>query len=227
MENIDLINEQKNLINNVRLRGKIVNDFIISHKTFKEVFYKATLEVSRLSGDVDYINIVISERDLKKKKYVIGDLVEVIGEIRSYNYYDEKLDKRKLIISVFVKEIKEIDSSVLENKADTNKVHLTGFVCKKPIYRTTPFGREITDLLIAVNRLYGKSDYLPCVTWGRNARYAENFNIGDTVELTGRMQSRRYNKVNSDGVEEEKVAYEVSVVTISDKEEKEAEISEQ
>ena len=139
------------------------------------------------------------------------------GQLRSYNHYNEEDNRRRLLLNVFVKDIRVVSDTELkedENLETTNEVELIGHICKKPIYRKTPFGREISDILLAVNRPYGKSDYLPCIAWGRNARFSENLEVGQTVRIVGRMQSRQYNKELKEGHVEERVAYEVSIGTL-------------
>lgn len=202
--------------NKVILVGEVIEDLKISHETFNEKFYSFKISVKRLSGDTDELEIVISEKILNKDIIKVGNTVVVDGEIRSYNYIMENEERRKLILSVFAKEVREIK----EEDLTTNEVILIGYICKKPIYRKTPFGREIADILLAVNRIYGKSDYLPCIAWGRNAKFAENnLNVGDKAKITGRFQSREYIKKNGE-VEEKKIAYEISLSGIEKIEEK-------
>ena len=193
--------------NKVILVGEVIEDLKISHETFNEKFYSFKMSVKRLSGDTDELEIVISEKILSNDLIKIGNTIVVDGEIRSYNYVMENEERRKLILSVFAKEVKELKDEDLT----TNEVTLIGYICKKPIYRKTPFGREIADILLAVNRIYGKSDYLPCIAWGRNAKFSENnLNVGDKAKITGRFQSREYIKKNGE-VEEKKIAYEISL----------------
>lgn len=196
--------------NSIVLVGNIVGDLEINHETYGEKFYDTKIRVKRMSGDSDIIKILVSEKLLVDNKLEENTLVCVKGQVRSYNQYIEQTKKRKLIINVFVKEIE-----VLQNTEDveemTNDVELIGHLCKKPIYRKTPFGREISDILLAVNRPYGKSDYLPCIAWGRNARFSENLDVGQIVKISGRLQSRVYTKVDKDGNSEERVAYEISI----------------
>jgi primosomal replication protein N len=143
----------------------------------------------------------------------IGKNVEVEGQFRSYNNYEN--EKNRLILTVFAKEIKEIEiSEEIGKDVVTNEVRLVGYVCKKPIYRTTPFGREIADMLLAVNRAYNKSDYIPCIAWGRNARFCQNIEVGTEVKVVGRVQSRTYEKKHEDGTVEARVAYEVSIASM-------------
>lgn len=208
---MEMETEEKNKIN---LKGKILEEPVFSHESFGEKFYETEMAVERLSGEIDNIKIIISKIDLETNNIKKNDYVDVIGQIRSYNHYFKKDDttKRKLVINVFVKEIKKITKEDTENGVNTNKVNLIGYVCKEPIYRKTPFGREISDILIAVNRQYNKSDYLPTICWGRTARFAKNLKVGELIELEGRLQSRKYTKVYDDGTEEEKIAYEISVI---------------
>lgn len=194
--------------NKVYLRGKVVSNPVFSHEVFDEKFYEINLEVPRLSEFNDVIPITISERFLDADKFACGQIVAVKGQFRSYN---KQLDnKSKLVLTVFVREVCEIDE-----KLNPNVIELVGYVCKPPVFRVTPFKREICDVLLAVNRAYNKSDYIPCITWGRNARYVKNFEVGEKIELTGRIQSREYQKKITDDTVENKVAYEISVTKIS------------
>ena len=189
--------------NKVRLTGKIASEPQFSHEIMGEGFYDLTLSVKRLSGQEDMIPITISERLMEGESLEIGNLIGVIGQLRSYNKYVE--NKSKLVLRVFVRELSEPDED------EPNTIEIDGFVCKQPVYRTTPFKREIADMLIAVNRAYNKSDYIPAIAWGRNARYAGSFDVGERVHIVGRIQSRVYQKQLEDGVIEERTAYEVSV----------------
>ncbi len=203
--------------NNIKLVGKITADIKLNHEIYGEKFFDTKIQVKRLSGDVDEIGVIVSERLILGKNIEIGTIVEINGQLRSYNHYTEEENKRRLLLNVFVKDIRTVSDAELseDEKIDTtNEVELIGHICKKPIYRKTPFGREISDILIAVNRPYGKSDYLPCIAWGRNARFSENLEQGQIVRIVGRMQSRRYNKEHQNGVVEERVAYEVSIGTL-------------
>lgn len=208
--------------NHLVLVGKIVGEQKYSHEIYGEKFYSFDLEVVRLSSNTDIIPITVSERLLTNLDLSIGKNIEVEGQFRSYNNYDSK--KNRLILTVFAKEIKEVEESEEqeENKnVVTNEVTLIGYVCKKPIYRQTPFGREIADLLLAVNRAYNKSDYIPCIAWGRNARFCENIEVGTEVKIIGRVQSRTYEKKYEDGTSETRVAYEVSIASMEVEEKEE------
>ena len=203
--------------NNIKLVGKITADIEFNHETYGEKFYDTKVQVKRLSGDVDEINLIISDRLIIGKNLEVGTIVEINGQLRSYNYYTEKENRRRLLLNIFVRDIRTVSDSELredEELETTNEVELIGHICKKPIYRKTPFGREISDILVAVNRPYGKSDYLPCIAWGRNARFSENLEVGQIIRIVGRMQSRQYNKELQDGTSEERVAYEVSIGTL-------------
>ena len=196
--------------NHLVLVGKIVSDKNYSHEIYGEKFYVFNLEVVRLSSTVDIIPITISERLLTGMDLKIGKKVSVEGQFRSYNNYEN--ERNRLILTVFAKEIVEVSD---EEKDDiTNEVTLVGYVCKKPVYRQTPFGREIADVLLAVNRAYNKSDYIPCIAWGRNARFCQNIEVGTEVKIIGRVQSRTYEKKFEDGTVETRVAYEVSVASM-------------
>lgn len=199
--------------NRVYLTGRIVEKAHFSHEIMGEGFYDLSIAVKRLSGQDDIIPLTISERLMDGVDFEIGNLIGVIGQFRSYN---KLVDTRsKLILRVFVRELCEPDENV------PNVIELEGFVCKPPVYRTTPFKREIADMLLAVNRAYNKSDYIPAIAWGRNARYASTFEVGDKISLEGRIQSRTYQKQLDDGTIEERMAYEVSVSKISLAENKE------
>lgn len=195
--------------NQVTLVGEVATDFQFNHEVFGEGFYTFELAVTRTSNYVDYIPVIVSERLLDIKTDIKGSFVYVNGQYRSFNKHEET--RNKLILSVFAREIEVLESNDYEF---VNNVFIDGYVCKTPSYRKTPMGREITDLIVAVNRGYGKSDYIPCVCWGRNARFASTFEVGTSVKLWGRVQSRPYTKKISDTEVEERVAYEVSVSKI-------------
>ena len=193
--------------NQVTIMGKVATEFSFSHEVFGEGFYMVEVQVKRLSNSEDRIPLMISERLIDVTQDYTGEYIMVHGQFRSYNRHEEQ--KNRLVLSVFVREI-----SFMEEEPDgtkTNSIWLDGYICKEPIYRKTPLGREIADLLLAVNRPYGKSDYIPCICWGRNARYASGFEVGEHVQILGRIQSREYVKRISDTETEKRVAYEVSV----------------
>ena len=193
--------------NEVTVIGTVVSGFTFSHEVFGEGFYLVDLKVNRLSDQADIIPLMISERLLNISEDYIGNTVEAIGQFRSYNRHEGA--KNRLVLSVFVREIHFMEEFTDYTK--TNQIFLDGYICKTPVYRTTPLGREIADVLLAVNRPYGKSDYIPCIAWGRNARYAAGFEVGARVLIWGRVQSREYTKKLSDSQCEKRVAYEVSV----------------
>ena len=193
--------------NKVSVIGEIVSGFSFSHEVFGEGFYMVDVAVSRLSQQADVIPLMISERLVDVSRDYTGQTVEAIGQFRSYNRHEGV--KNRLMLSVFVREIHFIEEFTDYTK--TNQIFLDGYICKLPIYRKTPLGREIADLLLAVNRPYGKSDYIPCIRWGRNARYAAGFSVGTRVRIWGRVQSREYTKKLSDTECEKRVAYEVSI----------------
>ena len=193
--------------NQVTIMGEIVSEFEFSHEVYGEGFYLVDISVSRLSDSVDYIPLMVSERLVDVTQSYIGETISVSGQFRSYNRHEEK--KNRLILSVFVRELEFVDE--IEDDIKSNQIYLDGYICKEPIYRKTPLGREIADLLVAVNRSYGKSDYIPCICWGRNARYASSFEVGSHVEVYGRIQSREYIKKIGEEQTEKRVAYEVSV----------------
>ena len=196
--------------NQVSIVGEIISDFQYSHEVYGEGFYMVEVAVSRLSNFSDYIPLMISERLIDTSQSYIGQKVYVTGQFRSYNRHEEL--KNRLVLSVFVREIEFIEEETEEMKS--NQILLDGYICKDPIYRKTPLGREIADLLVAVNRSYGKSDYIPCICWGRNARFAARFEVGVHVQIWGRIQSRDYVKKLSETQVEQRTAYEVSVSKI-------------
>lgn len=193
--------------NQVTVMGEIISDFSYSHEIFGEGFYMVDVRVQRLSESYDIIPVMVSERLLDVNADYKGMFISVNGQFRSYNRHEER--KNRLVLSVFAREIEFVDE--VEESSKTNQIFLDGYICKEPIYRKTPLGREIADLLLAVNRPYGKSDYIPCICWGRNARYANNFKVGERCAIWGRIQSREYmKKLDEDNVER-RVAFEVSV----------------
>lgn len=196
--------------NQVSIVGTIVSDFQYSHEVYGEGFYMVDVSVNRLSNFVDIIPVMVSERIVDVTKNYEGNLIYVLGQFRSYNRHEEK--KNRLVLSVFARELEFIEEESDELKS--NQIYLDGYICKEPIYRKTPLGREIADLLIAVNRSYGKSDYIPCICWGRNARFASGFEVGSHVEIWGRIQSREYVKKINENETEKRIAYEVSVSKI-------------
>ncbi|WP_294900875.1 single-stranded DNA-binding protein [uncultured Eubacterium sp.] len=193
--------------NQVTMMGEIVSAFQFSHEVFGEGFYMVELAVSRLSNYSDYIPLMISERLIDTEQDYTGQFIRVSGQFRSYNRHEEK--KNRLVLSVFVRELEFLDE--IDENEKTNQIFLDGYICKEPIYRKTPLGREIADVLLAVNRSYGKSDYIPCICWGRNARFASGFTVGSHIQILGRVQSREYVKRISEEEVEHRVAYEVSV----------------
>ena len=193
--------------NQVTMMGEIVSAFQFSHEVFGEGFYMVELAVSRLSNYSDYIPLMASERLIDTEQDYTGQFIRVSGQFRSYNRHEEK--KNRLVLSVFVRELEFLDE--IDENEKTNQIFLDGYICKEPIYRKTPLGREIADVLLAVNRSYGKSDYIPCICWGRNARFASGFTVGCHIQIVGRVQSREYVKRISEEEVEHRVAYEVSV----------------
>ena len=210
--------------NYLTLVGKVTGEKKFSHEIYGERFYIFTLAIPRLSGNADMIPITVSERLITDEMLGEGNKLLIKGQFRSYNSYEN--EKNKLILTVFAKDIVELEEEEEENdfaRKDmiTNEVILIGYICKKPIYRQTPFGREIADLLLAVNRAYNKSDYIPCIAWGRNARFSQTLEVGTKVKVVGRVQSRTYEKKYEDGTTEMKVAYEVSIGSLEVVEEEE------
>ena len=196
-----------NLSNNQAIIiGTIEDEFVFNHKIYAEKFYTFTVKVPRLSGASDNVRVMVSERLIMDGEYCIGDMIEVTGQFRSYNSYEN--GDNRLVLTVFAKDICHFDE---EESKNPNTLFLNGFICKEPVYRTTPFGREIADILLAVNRAYNKSDYIPCIAWGRNARFAKHLEVGQNVKIWGRMQSREYQKKLSETEVVTKTAFEVSV----------------
>jgi primosomal replication protein N len=193
--------------NQVTIRGEIVSDFFYSHELYGERFFGVNVEVQRLSGCNDIIPVMVSERLVDVNNDRTGLMVEINGQFRSYNRHEG--ERSRLVLSVFAREMEFVEE--IEESSKTNQIYLEGYICKTPIYRETPLGREIADLLLAVNRPYGKSDYIPCICWGRNARYASSLEVGSRLAVTGRIQSRQYLKKLPDGQTEERTAYEVSI----------------
>lgn len=199
--------------NRVCIIGEIVSEFTFSHEVFGEGFYIANVSVNRLSDMVDVIPLMISERLIDVTKDYRGMKIEVAGQFRSYNRHEGT--KNKLVLSIFVRELRFLeDDEMPEEQSKSNQIFLDGYVCKPPIYRKTPLGREIADILVAVNRPYGKSDYIPCIAWGRNARFAGGLEVGSHLQVSGRVQSREYTKKIGEDEVERRVAYEVSVSKI-------------
>lgn len=190
--------------NKVYLMGEIVSDAVFSHEVYGEKFYEFEISVKRLSGQCDILIATISERLIESGGLVLGKELCALGQFRSYNKIID--GKSKLMLTVFIREI--VDFMPGKNP---NNVVLCGYICKPPIYRTTPFNREIADILIAVNRAYSKSDYIPCIAWGRNARFVKNLSVGDKIAISGRIQSREYQKKITETEVKVLTAYEVSV----------------
>ena len=201
-----LYTEKQN--NKVYIKGEIVSEARFSHEIYGEGFYEMEVLVKRLSGQADVLPVTISERLIESGNLKIGSTLSALGQFRSYN---KQVDgKSKLMLTVFVREI--LDGNFSKNP---NNIVLSGYICKPPIYRTTPFNREIADILVAVNRAYNKSDYIPCIAWGRNARFVKNLSVGERVCLSGRIQSREYQKKISDTQTKILTAYEVSICKLA------------
>ena len=193
--------------NQVSIMGKVASGFTFSHQVYGEGCYLVDVLVKRLSDSEDRIPLMVSERLVDVTQDYEGEYIMVQGQFRSYNRHEEK--KNRLVLSVFVRELTFVEEA--DDSIKTNQIFLDGYICKPPVYRKTPLGREIADLLLAVNRPYGKSDYIPCICWGRNARYASAFEVGGHVLIWGRIQSREYIKKLGENETEKRVAYEVSV----------------
>lgn len=208
--------ETFNLNNVVRIGGTVISNLEFSHEIFDEKFYKFYVEVERLSDLKDSLPVIVSERIIDINSIKIGEAVLIEGQFRSYNELNDV--KSKLVLSIFAKEVNIANK---DEVAKINEITLEGFICKKPIYRKTPLGREISDMLIAVNRSYKKSDYIPCILWGRNAKYSETLEVGTKVKLSGRIQAREYEKKQPNGEAISHIAYEVSVAKFGLNEDKE------
>ena len=211
--------------NYLTLVGRVTSEKQFSHEIYGERFYTFDLSIPRLSGNADIIPVTVSERLINDDMMKLETKLLIKGQFRSYNSYEN--EKNRLILTVFAKDIEELEdkqeaevdeegnplpvNDFVKKDTITNEVVLIGYICKKPIYRQTPFGREIADLLLAVNRAYNKSDYIPSIAWGRNARFCQNLEVGTEVKIVGRIQSRNYEKKYEDGTVVKKVAYEVSI----------------
>ena len=205
--------------NYLTLVGKVTGEKKFSHEIYGERFFTFNLSIPRLSGNADIIPVTTSERLINDEMLTEGKKLLIKGQFRSYNSYEN--EKNKLVLTVFAKDVQEVEENetseeneIVKKEMTTNEVVLIGYVCKKPIYRQTPFGREIADLLLAVNRAYNKSDYIPTIAWGRNARFCQNIEVGTQVKIVGRVQSRMYEKKYEDGTVEQKIAYEVSICSL-------------
>lgn len=194
--------------NRVLLTGKVTEEARFSHEVFGEGFYEIKLEVPRLSMQTDVLPVTISERLLSCHDASVGATLSIIGQFRSYNKLEQ--ERSRLMLTVFARDVSESD-----DEPNPNVIELEGYICKPPLYRTTPFKREICDILLAVNRAYNKSDYIPCIAWGRNARYVNALSVGDRIAVQGRIQSREYQKMGEDGVQITKTAYEVSISRVT------------
>jgi len=195
--------------NTITLTGTVETEAKFSHSVIDENFYSFMLRVPRLSDNDDILPITLSERQLDHILLSVGNKVKVKGQLRSYNKYTET--KTRLILTVFAK---GIAPALPDDDANPNEIFINGFICKAPVYRRTPFGREITDLIIAVNRAFNRSDYIPAIAWGKNATYSESLEVGSNVMLWGRLQSRNYNKRISEDETEVRTAYELSITKI-------------
>jgi len=190
--------------------GYVLSEAQFSHEVYGEGFYTFFVDVPRLSEASDKIPVTISERLLSPESLQVGTHVSIMGQFRSYNNYSDT--GSKLLLTLFAREIVFTD----DDPKTPNEITLTGFICKPPVYRHTPFGREIADILLAVNRSYNKSDYIPCIAWGRNARFCQGLEVGSKIRLTGRIQSREYKKRINDDEFITKTAYEISVIKLEE-----------
>lgn len=197
-----------NETNNVYVQGEVLNAPEYNHSVKDEQFYSFNLKVDRLSDESDVLPVIMSSKFLSVKSLSAGDRIAIRGQFRSHNMLED--GRSRLILSVFCQELDECNDNI-----NSNVVELSGYICKPPIYRKTPLNREICDLLLAVNRNNNKSDYIPCLAWGRNARFAGSLPLGTRIELTGRIQSRQYNKKIETGIEITKMAYEVSIANLA------------
>lgn len=198
----------RDINNKVMLVGDVVSNYEYNHDNHGESFYTFKVRIERTSGHSDIIPVLLSDRLVDVNENIVGRNVSITGQYRSYNQTDSN-GKKRLVLLVFAKDV-EIDSIL----PCVNEIDMIGYVCKEPVYRETPLGREISDLLVAVNRAYGKSDYIPCIAWGRNARFASKLDIGTKIHIKGRIQSREYSKNISNEEVEIRTAYEVSVIEI-------------
>ncbi len=198
------MNNQTEKNNKVFISGEIISEAEFSHEVYGEGFYEMRVLVKRLSGQGDVLPVTVSERLITDKDLKVGVTINAFGQFRSYNKLVD--GKSKLMLTVFVREI--LDAPIVKNP---NSIVLSGYICKQPVYRTTPFNREIADVLVAVNRSYNKSDYIPCIAWGRNARFAKNLAVGEKIAIAGRIQSREYQKRISEDEVKVLTAYEVSI----------------
>lgn len=205
--------------NKIELCGVIASVPKLNHQIYGENFYGFCLSCSRKSTEKDMLPIIVSDRLVEIKDLQVGEKILVKGQVRTFNKHISD-DKRKLLIMVFARDVREVEEESESAPEFNNNVKLSGYICKPPVYRVTPKGREIADVLIAVNRMYGKADYIPCITWGRNARYAGDIDVGTRIDVEGRLQSREYTKKLDDGTEEIRTAYEISVSRIEESEEK-------
>lgn len=196
--------------NRVELSGTVISDPEFSHKSYGESFYHFLLAVERKSGYRDQIQIIVSDRLMGMEFFEQGRQICVLGQVRTYNEFIN--GRNKLSVMVFAREIADVGEAI----GDENIVELEGYICKEPVKRVSPLGREICDIMLAVNRMYNKSDYIPCIAWGRNAVYAGGLSVGSRLCITGRMQSREYRKRDEEGNVETKVAYEVSILKIEE-----------
>jgi len=193
------------LNNKIYLEGEVKSDLEFSHEMYGEGFYSFYLEVPRLSDSKDMLSITVSERLIAGMEIKIGSQLIVEGQLRSYNKFVD--GSNRLILTVFARNVEYC----VERSKNPNQIFLDGYICKQPVYRTTPFGREIADILLAVNRAYNKSDYIPTIAWGRNSRFCQTLQVGDNIRVWGRLQSREYQKKVSDDEVIRKIAYEVSI----------------
>ena len=193
--------------NQALLLGRAAGEPRPSHANHGVTYYVFPLEVERLSGATDTLNVVASEELLSACPILPGQTYRTTGEVRSFN--NRSGTGARLVITFFAKTLERAEEGY------DNRLELTGVLCKAPNLRRTPLGREICDLLLAVNRRYGRADYLPCITWGSLARTCGELEVGDAVRLTGRLQSRTYRKTLGDR-EEERVAYEISVIALEE-----------
>jgi len=205
-----MLKESGRANNTAIISGNVVSDLTLSHEVYGEGFYKFYIEAERLSEVTDILPVIVSERLIDVDDLKIGANIKIDGQVRSYNSFVPEDRRNRLILSIFVRDIVFDD----DGPKTPNEIILNGYICKPPVLRTTPFGREICDILLAVNRSYNKSDYIPLITWGRNARFSSRLSVGENIKIWGRMQSRAYQKRYETGEVEEKVAYEVSVSKI-------------
>lgn len=210
-EDTNTTNNTGNVNNQVTIEGRILDEIELHHTTHGEKIYLFTISSSRLNNETtDDIPVEVSERVVDINEFSKGDFIRVLGQFRSYNQYDEESGRVRLRLFIFARDMEKCE----EGESKKNNIHLMGYICKKPVFRTTPQGREISDVILAVNRMYKKTDYIPCIAWSRNARFLSRLEVGTKIDLDGRLQSRTYRKRITDEEYDTRTVYEVSVSSV-------------